>query len=189
MQNNDAHNFKRAAPELVERIRRGESDAFELFYRMEFLNLVHFADSYLHDAEKARDIAQETLLSVWDSREKLDPGKNFRAFVFTVARNKTIDELQRRRFFGPADGDSSRMLELLEDNSVEERISALGLPELLEKIWRSLPSNIGRTFEMSRSLGLKNREIAERDGVSLKTVEYRIKVALRRFRKFFGKVI
>ena len=57
----ESHSFTLAAPELVDRIRRGDHSAFEFFYRMEFLNLVHFAGSYLKDEERARDLAQEFL--------------------------------------------------------------------------------------------------------------------------------
>ncbi len=71
----ETHTFTKAAPEIVQRIRSGDHGAYELFYRMEYLNLVHFTDSYLHDTEKARDISQETLLSLWRTGISLIRGK------------------------------------------------------------------------------------------------------------------
>lgn len=180
--------FTLAAPELVNRIRQGDHAAYELFYRMEYLNLVHFAGSYLKDEERARDIAQETLLSLWENRRMLDPSKNIRSFVFTIARNKTLNELRRRKLFSPS-GLEDHVLELLEDHSVEEQIESLDLAALIEKVWNALPKDIGRTFSLSREEGLKNREIAIREGVSEKTVEYRIRVALHRFRDLFHKFV
>lgn len=151
---------------------------------MEFLNLVHFTNSYLQDEEKARDLSQETLLSLWENRRMLNPDRNIRSFVFTIARNKTLNELRRRKLFAPASG-LDESLALLEDRSVDEHIHALELSALIEKVWNSLPHDIGATFSMSREEGLKNREIAAREGISEKAVEYRIKVALQQFRKLF----
>ena len=181
----DTHQFTKAAPELVQRIRSGSHAAYELFYRMEFLNLVHFIGSYLHDREKAHDIAQETMLALWENRSSLDPEKNIRSFVFTIARNKTLNELRRRNMFTPS-GQAAESLAQLTDNSVEEFIEALDLPSLIESVWKSLPEKVETTFALSRQEGLKNREIAAREGISEKTVEYRIKVALRRFRALFN---
>lgn len=178
----NAHTFAKAAPDLVERIRKGEHRAFELFYRMEFLNLVHFSDSYLSDPEKARDIAQEALLALWENRSQLDPARNLRSYVFTVARHKTVDELRRRKFAAPSEEIDSA-LECLQEDTVNQYINALELSALMEKVWKSLPEKIGRTISLSRDEGLKNREIALRDGVSEKTVEYRIRVALGQFKK------
>lgn len=177
----DAHTYSMAAPELVRRIRSGDHSAYELFYRMEFLNLVHFIHSYIHDQEKARDMAQETLLTLWEHRGLLDPERNIRSFVFTIARNKTLNELRR---MAPTE-QVHEALALLEHPSVEENIHALELSSLIEKVWESLPKSIGETFSLSRRKGLKNKEIALQEGISEKTVEYRIRVALGHFRKLF----
>ena len=155
---------------------------------MEFLNLVHFAGSYLKDEERARDMAQETLLALWENRRSLDPDKNIRSFVFTIARNKTLNELRRRKLFSPS-GLEDDALELLEDASVEEQIQGLELATLIEKVWNKLPKEIGNTFALSREEGLKNREIAAREGISEKTVEYRMRVARGHFRELFRKFI
>jgi RNA polymerase sigma-70 factor (ECF subfamily) len=184
----DSHIFAQAAPDLVKKLRQGDHAAFELFYRMEFLNLVHFAGSYLRDDERARDIAQETLLALWENHRLLNPEKNIRSFVFTIARNKTLNELRRRKLFKPT-GLEDEALELLEDHSVEEQIEGLELAALIEKVWNKLPKEIGHTFSLSREEGLKNREIAAREGISEKTVEYRMRVALGRFRALFRQFV
>jgi len=164
-------------------IREGDHRVYELFYRMEFLNLVHFVNAYLQDQERSRDISQETLLALWENRALLTPGRNLRAFVFTIAKNKTLNELRSRKHLAPALQES---LELLEDRSVEEYIEALDLNKLIAKVWDSLPENMRQTF-LDRQEGLKNREIAAREGVSEKTVEYRLKAVRERFRAIFKK--
>ena len=190
MAHKEAHMTSGAAQELVNRIRQGDSRAFEILYRMEYLNLVHFAGSYLGDPEKAKDISQDSLLALWENRSRLDPEKNIRAFLFMIARNKTLDEIYRRKRLSSFVGkEADATLAFLEDNSVEEHINRLDLNGLINKVWQSLPSAVGRTFALSRENGLRNREIAGLEGVSEKAVEYRMKVALRRFRTFFKKYL
>lgn len=185
----EANISSKAAPELARRIRQGDAAAFEILYRMEYLNLVHFSDSYLKDPEKAKDVSQESLLTLWEHRAFLDPEKNVRAFLYTIARNKTLDELYLRRRRSRSPEETENALSLLEDNAVEDYINRLDLGVLINRIWQSLPSKIGRTFAMSREEGLRNKEIARQEGISEKAVEYRMKVALRHFRKYFEKLL
>ena len=49
--------------DVAEDIRNGDRKAFEMFYRLEFNNLVHFIASYTSDRERAMDLAQDVLIS------------------------------------------------------------------------------------------------------------------------------
>lgn len=171
------------AEQIMQGIRDGNSRMFELFYRMEFLNLVHFVNAFLHDVEKARDVSQETMLSLWENRTLLDTGRNLRAFVFTIAKNKTINSLRTGKHFTPVIEES---LSLLEDNSVDEYINALDLTALIQKEWNFIPQK-EKDMLLYRQGGLKNREISALEGVSEKTVEYRLKTVRARFKKIFKK--
>ena len=166
-------------------IRKGDWRAYELFYRMEFNNLVHFIGSYTNDLAQAEDLAQETLSALYEKRETVDPEKNLRAFVYRIARNKTINALKEKRLFA----DSSRIKgitdEILarEDNSMEEMIESLELEKLIRNVYDSLPDSVRESFAMSRGEGMTNKEIAGKKGMSVKAVEYHITVSLRQFRK------
>lgn len=166
-------------------ISRGDKRAFELFYRMEFNNLVHFISAYTHDVLQAEDLAQETLYTLYKQRENINPDKNLRAFVYRIARNKTINALKEKSFFA----DSSKMKEItyeilaLEDNSMEEMIESLDLEKLIVNIYQSLPDTVRESFAMSRDEGLTNKDIASKKGLSVKAVEYHITVSLKQFRK------
>ena len=70
----------------------------------------------------------------------------------------------------------------LEDPSVDHHISALELSSLIKKAYNTLPVTAGDTFRLSRVDGLTNREISEKKGLSVKAVEYHIKISLRHFR-------
>lgn len=170
---------------IAEDIRKGDVKAFEMFYRLEFNNLVHFITSYVSDRERARDLAQEVLCLLWEKRELLRPDANLRAWVFTIARNRTLNAMKEKKLFSDSSMRSTldERIAALEDPSVEHLIDSLELSDLIRKAYDTLPATSESTFRMSRMDGLTNREIAEKKGISVKSVEYHIKISLRHFRK------
>jgi len=173
------------AIQLAADIRRGDVKAFELFYRMEFNNLVHFVDSYVHSVELAEDLAQETLCAVWECRDRIDCNGNLRAYTYKIARNKTLNALNSKALFA----DTSRRLELnedimaLEDASLNNLIESLELAQLIEDVWNSIPESARESFTLSRKEGKTNKEIAKIRGLSTKAIEYHIHISLNLFRK------
>lgn len=178
-------NKDEGARKLASGILSGDREAFELFYRMEFNNLVHFVESYTHDRLRSEDIAQETLCTLWEKRETIDPGRNLRSFVFTIARNRTLNVLQEKKlFYDPRICTSiTDDILALEDVSMEEMIESLDLQKLIDNVWENLPASARNSFRMSREEGMTNREIAWAQGLSVKAVEYHITISLRMFRK------
>lgn len=168
---------------LLEGIREGDQACFEVFYRMERNNLVHFINSYVKDRSRSEDIAQDALLRLWERRRSLRDGGNIRALVFTTARNMAIDYLRRK-----TDTDSLEACLCLEDESVDGLIEALDLASLLGKTFSSLPEKLRETFIQSRAGGLTNREIALNEKVSIKAIEYRISAVLRSFKKITNSI-
>lgn len=179
------HHPVTSTPEYLARnlllgIKEGDEAAFEVFYRMERNNLVHFVASYVKDSQMAEDIAQETLLKVWENRSALDPGRNLRAFTFTIARNRTLDYL---RTYKPHV--SLAECEALCDPGLDGLIETLDLERLVKKTFLALPPKVRNTFLSSRREGIRNRDVAIEEGISEKTVEHRIGTALKAFRKVF----
>ena len=59
----------------------GDVESFELFFNLEFDNIVYFVNGYIHNPDLAKDIAQESLLTLWEKRGLINPDKNIRAFL------------------------------------------------------------------------------------------------------------
>ncbi|MCF0172234.1 MAG: RNA polymerase sigma-70 factor [Bacteroidales bacterium] len=173
--------YKTAGYDFVVALSRGSHRAFEAFYRMEYNNLVHFAQSYLGNRQEAEDIAQESLLKIWERRQTLNPLGNLRALTFTIARNAALDILRKR-----SDNASLEACRHLEDNSLTECIDALDLGRLISETFDQLPPKLQKTFRLNRSEGLSYKEIARMESVSVKTVEYRISTVLKNFKRVLG---
>ncbi len=80
--------------EITLAIKAGSEDLFRSVYRAEYTNLLHFVNSYTRNHQDAEDLVQETMLAIWDNRESLDPGRNLRSYIYTIARNKSLNYLR-----------------------------------------------------------------------------------------------
>ncbi len=172
--------------EITEAIKAGSKDIFDSFYRVEFTNVLHFVKRYLgYDDALAEDIAQETFVSVWQTRDRLDPNYSIRTYLYTIARNKTLNLLRdtaRAKANTLAGQEALANLQALAGESVTDRIETLELQKMIDRIYLALPEKVVKTFRMSRVEGLTYKEIAEKMNISVKMVEYYISIALKNFR-------
>jgi RNA polymerase sigma-70 factor (ECF subfamily) len=126
------------------------------------------------------------MLAIWENRETLDPNKNFRSYLYTIARNKSLnylrDNAKRRRGNSLQESENLINTLALSSNSVEQEIIGLELQEFIERIYLSLPEKVVRTFKMSRQDGLTYKEIAKKLGITTKVVEYHISITLKALR-------
>ncbi len=166
---------------FASKIKSGDIESFELFYNMEFDNIVYFVNSYLHDIYLSEDVAQESLISLWNKRTQIDADKNLRAFLYTIAKNKAINLLKSKLY----SCNSVRINEInadlfaINDESMENELNALELKTLIDRTIDNLPSTVKESFVMSRKMGMTNKEISEEKQMSLTGIEYHIKISLK----------
>ncbi len=82
--------------ELMLRVKRGDSDAFALLvdrYKQPVLNLV---GRMLGDPAESEDVAQNVFLQVYRSAHRYEITAKFTTWLFTIARNLSLNELRRR---------------------------------------------------------------------------------------------
>ncbi len=81
---------------LMERVRRGDSSAFaELVDRWQ-QPVISFVYRSLPDATEAEDLAQSVFLQIWKTAARYQATAKFSTFLFTIARNLTLNEIRRR---------------------------------------------------------------------------------------------
>jgi RNA polymerase sigma-70 factor (ECF subfamily) len=75
---------------LVERIRAGDTSAFDTFYLTYFDRVWRFASRSLRSGDVAADVAQEVFAGVWMRRETWEPRISLDAYLFRAVRNRVI---------------------------------------------------------------------------------------------------
>jgi len=171
---------------LLGLLRNGDTGAFDQLFRKYSPKLFRFALSLLKSDDDAREIVQETFFRIWNRRQEIAPDKSFKSFVFTISYNLMIDQLRLRL----KDQEYRRFL--YENFEIgQERLSVTidydTLCSQIEQAVDELPDRRKTIFTLSRNAGMSHREIAEKMGVSVKTVENQINLSLKHIRMRLGK--
>ena len=75
--------------EALANLIKGEISTMELVYNSLFGQVYNYAKSYVADSEQAKEITQDSFLTLWEKRQNLRPDSNIKAFLLHVARNKS----------------------------------------------------------------------------------------------------
>jgi RNA polymerase sigma-70 factor (ECF subfamily) len=183
---------KNSEPNISAAIKAGSESAFELLYRAEYSNLKYFLCRYLTDYTLIEDVVHESFLTLWDSRDKINSEQSIKAFLFTIARNRAINILRKKSFRLTDSLDKTETafkIKALNDEYLTSRIDLLDMKRVIDKTYEMLPVKIKDSFILSRENEMSYKEISNKLGISVKTVEHNISAALKIFRKKLGRFI
>jgi RNA polymerase sigma-70 factor (ECF subfamily) len=168
-----------------EAIKASDTEAYEVLFRAEYENVKYFIRHYVHDGPESEDLAQETFASLWTNRDRIDPQRNIRSFLFTIARNRALNHLTmlRTRLTDPLEKSSVNLaIESLDSEAIISRIDALDMKRIIDMVYEKMPELTRRIFIMNRDENMTYEEIAQSTGLSVKKVEYNMVKALKQFR-------
>jgi len=172
-------------------IKEGDMQAFRTVYEQHYKMLVGFAYNILGDMGLAEEIVDDAIFYLWEHREELEIKQSIRAYLFTVVKNKSINEIKsasHRAFSGFKNISEEENLDFLESVFVDSK-HPLGTliqkeSELRVKFYVDmLPDETRRVFVKSRVDGMTYQQIADELGISINTVKYHMKNALSILRK------
>ena len=172
--------------ELLEHISNQDRDAlatlYERFGRREFSLAVRI----LSDSVSAEEVTQDVFMSVWRRGATYVSKKGkFTTWLFSIAHNRTIDELRkRRRDLSRTNDDIDDHLNLKSgDVSPADATVAQSEYAKIRAAMEDLPEEQKNVVELSYFKGLTQTEIAEKTGQPLGTVKTRMRLALKKLRK------
>jgi RNA polymerase sigma-70 factor (ECF subfamily) len=149
-------------------------------------DLVRFFAARLRSTTAAEDLVQDLYVRV----ASLAPGErveNPSAYLYRLASNLMLDRMRSERRSTARDGAwvNAHRTEIggesvADDPSAEQAVSARQRLALMVRAIAELPPKTRRAFELHKLEGMTQEETAETLGVSRKTVEKQIAVALQR---------
>lgn len=167
---------------LWHQIQNGDKDAFEIFFKGNYLKFCAFANRYTQNVDDAREVVQELFIYLWENQQRLSEVKSIKTYIFSAIRYNSIRRRKASRERGVEISD------VPEDELLVSFQSELEYAQLQEQILDaidSLPPQCQRIFKMSRFERLTYKQIAEVLDISPKTVEVQISKALRVLQKTF----
>lgn len=161
-------------------------DLFSRFFQENQEKFLAFAYSYLRDKDEAEDVLMESMISLWENRERWEKDSNLHALLLTIIKNKALNLLEHKqvRLRTEEEINSHNQRELnLRISTLKacepEQLFKTEIQHIVHKALEGMPSQSRTIFMLSRYQNLPNKQIAERLNISLKTVEAHITKALR----------
>ena len=167
---------------LIAGYLQGDEKALGVLVAKYFRRLYSFLYILVNDQREAEDLTQETFIRVWRRLKKFDQEKNFRSWLYAIAKNCAIDYLRKKQplLFSEIEQAGPDLLDSLADNSPlpNEKIDQLISQANLNKSLHKLPLGQRSVISLYYQGELNFREISDILGESINTVKSRHRRAL-----------
>lgn len=171
---------------LILRLIEGDEDAFCELYATYKNRLIYFAMRFLKSREYAEDVFQDAFTVVWQSRRFINPDASFSSYLYTIMRNRILNQLRNAANEEELkESILSQALDYTEDTKREVMLN--DLKSLISHALQQLTPRQREIFEMSREAQLSHKEIADKLGISINTVQEHISTSLKLIRTYLIK--
>ena len=171
--------------ELIALLKEDDHAAFTEIYKRYWKKMLLIAWNHSHDKATSKDIVHDVFMGLWDRRNTVEI-LNLSAFLATSVKFSIFKFYQKE----------SRRTELISQNyqfeeltNDEDKLDALFLNEYINGIVEEMPEKCRLVFSLSRDLGMKNAEIADKLNITEKGVEANLIRALKIIRAELKKNI
>ena len=146
---------------------------FEKYYDRYF----SFACALLHDADAAEDVLQNVFLKIWLGRDRLDENRSIENYLLVSVRNEIFDWLRLKYNQIVVHEETVEKEDTSAD--IEASLAWAETSDKMDQIIRNMPPQRQRIFMMSRYSNMSSTDIADTLGLSVRTVERHIYLALK----------
>jgi RNA polymerase sigma factor (sigma-70 family) len=153
-----------------------------------YRRLFRFAHRIIMDIEGAKDIASESMVTIWTRGVAFENMTHFDAFAHTVTKNYCIDFLRKRKLKQQAAIYFFRNSKASE-NVIEGRYDKNELVVLVCENIEYLPDRMKEVMKLTYFEGLSRKEIAAKLNISENTVRNTNAQALKTLRKAMATVV
>lgn len=154
--------------------------AYNQLYTMLSDGLYRFAYSLVKSGEVAEEIVSDVFIKVWQIRGKLTEIANLRVYLYTVAKNFSLNYISRNYKNTVVSLDAIDIEAVIEINSPADMCISADLVSQIRRVIQQLPPQCKLVFQMVREEGLKYKEVAAILEISPLTVRNQLAIAVRK---------
>lgn len=158
-------------PSQLQLLRDGDPEALRALYRQHATAALAVARKVLGSQSLAEEAVQHAFLSLWKSRDRVDPTRDAAPWVFSFVKRAAIDVLRRERLRTHSSIDASDEHPALRDDG-DDQLRAWETWQVRKAV-DALPVDEREVVRMSHFDGYTHGEIAERLGIAVGTVKSR----------------
>jgi RNA polymerase sigma-70 factor, ECF subfamily len=164
--------------EVLAKLQNGDHNAFETIFKAMYAPLCSYARLHLSDSDEAEEIVQTILIKLWEKRKTLDIKTNLNAYLYAAVKNHCLNQFKHQKV---RKDHAAHHLHVVKNHAstTDELLSSKEIQIRIDLAVGSLPDQCRNVFVLSREHEMKYSEIAEKLGISIKTVEAHMGKALK----------
>ena len=169
--------------EAFDDVSKGSVDGYRYLFDQYFTDLCKFLGIYLHDASLVEEVALDVFACIWENRERIKIKTSFAKLLFGIARNRAISKfrMEQKNILSCIDLENAYLPEF---HAPDRSLENVELQQIIRSAVDRLPDKCRMIYLMAWEEQLSHKEIASKLGVSAKTVENHVGIALRKLREY-----
>jgi RNA polymerase sigma-70 factor (ECF subfamily) len=165
---------------IWKQIQKKDNKAFESYYKMHYKSFYLMAFRYLKNTEQAEEVVNDVFMKIWEDGNKISIDSSLKSYIYRAIINRSLNEIQKNK------KDLNLAIDLYNTQEESYELREIEENELKIKLFKAidlLPEQCKKVFQLSRFEELKQQEIADKLGISIKTVKNHITHALKEISK------
>lgn len=155
---------------------RKDEKAFRELYLRHSGPLLRFVYRFTQNLQSAEEILQDIFTQVLDHKFHLNSEANFKSWLYTVAKNKSLNHLKKEIVF------SKDLEDVVGDSNLEKNLIEDETQNQFKKIETLLPQDLSEAWRLRKS-GYDYQQIADQLAIPLGTVKSRFHRLVEFFKK------
>ena len=171
--------MNRSDQQLIAGYLKGDEKSLEILIHRYLKPIYSFVYRYVGNGQEAEDITQEAFLKVWRNLKKYNPKKGFKTWIFSIAKNTSIDWLRKKKTipfssFENEEGKNSLVETLADQKPLPDKLfEQTSIREMVNTAINQLAPKYRMVLFLRYNDHFTFREIAEALGEPLNTVRSR----------------
>lgn len=169
-------------PQLARQLVQKDEGAFEQVFKTHFKNLHAYACTIVKDSPVAEGIVQNVFLKLWDRGENLNISASVTAYLYRAVYNESCNYIKHQKVKQSYSQYAHHSMSATTKETASKKVLLAELEQKIKTALSELPEQCRTILQMSRFEELRYQEIADKLGISVKTVEAQMSKALKLLR-------
>jgi RNA polymerase sigma-70 factor (ECF subfamily) len=162
--------------EIIRQYLQGDETALEFLVQKYLKPIYSFVYRNVGDISAAEDITQEVFIKVWKNIKKFDLKKNFKPWIFQIAKNTSIDYLRKKKTIPFSRFENEYGQNVLTETLADENqnlLELLNTKKEFREVVETLSEKDRQLISLRHEKGLSFKEIAVNLKQSINTIKSR----------------
>ncbi len=152
---------------LIAGIKKNDYTSYNQLFMRYYSRLCAYVFGIVQDESASEDVVQELFIRLWTHREKLTISESISGYLYRASKNAALNYLRAEN----SRKNRLNQMPVSDFQADEAQVEAVEFSVALHFCIGQLPKRSQEVFLLSRFDGLKQKEISEQMGTSVKTIK------------------